>query len=134
MLGLLMLAIFGIASFALAMHSYAVEPIVSVPVPQAAAVALLPQPIPLTIEGTVVLDDAPAKNTQPFILFTEQKEGKSVVKTKRLIFPTAYVCMKGDIPCAVPTGEPHPFKGGERIQVTGVAEADLIYVESMRFL
>jgi hypothetical protein len=136
MLGLLLLAIFGIASFALAIHARSPEPIIdtSVPTLQAAAIALLPQRIPVSLEGTVVLDDAPAKNTQPFLLFTEQKEGESVVKTKRLIFPTAYVCMKGDIPCAFPTEDPYPFTGGEHVWVTGVAEADLIYVETIRFL
>ena len=136
MLGLLLLAIFGIASFALAMHARSPEPAIdtTVPTPQAAAIALLPQRIPVSLEGMVVLDDAPAKKTQPFVLFTEQKNGKSVVKTKRLIFPTAYVCMNGDIPCAVPTREPYPFMGGERVWVAGVAEADLIYVETIRFL
>lgn len=136
MQGLVLLALFGIASFWLAIHARAPEARITLPpTPQAAAVALMPERVPLSLEGTIVLDDAPAKNVQAYVLFAESGEdGKSVVKTKRLVLPTRYVCMQGDVPCATPTGEPYPFKGGERVAVTGVAEADLIYVESLRFL
>lgn len=135
MRGLLLLAIFGIASFWLAIESRRTEPRAASVTPQAAAVALLPTRVPMTIDGTIVLDDAPAKNLQAYVLFTETKEGgRSVVKTKRLVFPTEYVCMQGDVPCATRTGESYPFAGGERVLITGVAEADLIYVEQMRFL
>lgn len=130
-----MLAIFGIASFWLAVEARTPEPMNMSATPQAAAVALVPTRVPMTIDGTIVLDDAPAKNLQAYILFTETKEGgTTVVKTKRLVLPTEYVCMQGDIPCATRTGEPYPFTGGERVEITGVAEADLIYVEQLRFL
>lgn len=132
--GLVLLAIFGIASFWLAVEARTSEPLPAASVPQIAAVALLPERVSFAHEGTIVLDDAPAKNRQAYLLFTETHGGKSVVKTKRLVLPTRYVCMQGDIPCAIPTGEPYPFSGGEQVRITGVAEADLVYVEQMQFL
>src|SRR5262245_58155262 len=72
---------------------------------QVAAVALAPVPVPLTVEGTIVFDNAPASDMQPYVLYGEKKaDGSSSVKTKRLVLPSRYVCQQGDVPCAVPTG------------------------------
>ncbi len=134
-MGILYIFVFAAIAFGIALYARSEpEPIVTVPM-QPAAVALAPTPLSVSIEGTIVFDDAPAKNVQPFVLYGEPKaDGTSTVKTKRLIFPSSYTCTAGDIPCVGMNPGEYPFIAGDQVRVEGVVEADVIYVRNLAIL
>ncbi|HYF28998.1 MAG TPA: hypothetical protein VEA36_01370 [Candidatus Paceibacterota bacterium] len=135
--GLVLLIIFVIGSVVLAI--YAQDKITELPpvseIPQTATVALAPVDVPLVVEGTIVFDDAPARDVQPFVLYGEPRaDGTAAVKTKRLVFDAQTVCMVGDVPCVFSAGGGYPVSPGDHVRVAGIAEADVIYVRSIQIL
>ena len=128
-MGFLKVGAFALLAFGIALYASAQKPPEpKTVVPQAASVSLAPVPIPLSIEGTIVFDNAPASDAQPYIRYAD---GTSV-KTKRLVLPARYACLQGDVPCSVPQGVSHPFQSGDRVRVEGIADADLFYVHSIQ--
>lgn len=118
------LKVLGIAIAAFAIALYARSHMDQGPAPrvttQAVSVALLPTPLPITVDGTIVFDDIAGKNRQPFVLYGELKEdGTSSVKTKRLIFPAE---------------DRYPLLAGDQVRVEGTADADIIYVRRLTVL
>ena len=132
-MGFLKVGAFALVSFGIAIYS--IVRMDEVTTKQPAAVSLAPVPVRLTIEGTIVLDDAPAGETQPYVLYAELKpDGTSAVKTKRLVLPARYTCALGDLPCALPIDTAHPFIAGDQVRIVGTADADLLHVEQVEII
>ncbi|MEK7511008.1 MAG: hypothetical protein AAB582_02135 [Patescibacteria group bacterium] len=129
-MGFLKVGAFALFAFGIALYSLVQKPAEpKVAVPQVASASLAPVPVSVSVEGTIVFDNAPASDVQPYVRYSQ--DGTSP-KTKRLVLPTQYACMQGDIPCSAPLGVSHPFKEGDRVRIEGTADADLLYVHSIQ--
>lgn len=129
MQGMLILALLAVGSFAIAIYS--VQPrdsTIALPdTPQTAALALTPVPVPVSIDGTIVIGQTTAHAAAPYVRYVDG----DAVKTKRLAFADRHGCTAGELPCASPVDTSYPFAGGERVHVEGTADADVIYVSRM---
>ena len=84
--------------------------------------------------GTAIIDQGTNTLPVPFIMYTTGKNGRQGVVTKRLVFPSEYVCYAGDVPCATPEIHALPVRAGERIRVIGTIRNDTILVEQLEIL
>ncbi|HEX5774938.1 MAG TPA: hypothetical protein VFY28_03200 [Candidatus Paceibacterota bacterium] len=109
-------------------QSYAALPKLSRP--QAAAVALLPVEGRFDETGIIAMDQGTNTYNVAYIVYTvERGGGTQGIATKRLIFPSAYACQAGDVPCAGPIGNASPVSPGQEVRVIGTLVNESVRVE-----
>lgn len=85
---------------------------------------------PFDEEGTIVLEENEGTNGSAYILYTQYRDGRAFVKTKRLVFENRDECAAVNLPCA--TNQPGvPVAPEDRVRVIGTLEDERVIVREV---